>query len=640
MGEEQRIWFVFLTDHHEGPFLVEEIAEKLKSGLITKANLAWKDGMADWQAIEAIAELNSALDAVGSMPNQVPTENPALNAAVNAAVSQDVGQAVAVGGDEGPSLAQQLSASQSAAGPALSLVSSAANAADPDPNESCWSLKNQGSISGPYSFNKLVEMASRGEIKEGFELWRPGLTNFLPGTQYPNISLKSGKTEFSAQKTLQSQTAGAGGLSTLIKKSGVQPAKGAAIASTEEPTDNAIIRPAKASFLDKIKALFTKKKSASAAAPAKKSNVGALVKRFAVYVVLLVLVGGAGAYYWVMIRSPIPELEDVTPDAYEILKEAVRSSESGKLSIAVSQEDLFNPKIYAASNLPEGTLLTLHLDGIAGKLVNSLDFDIKVNSPVAKTKLTTFGPISQDGKPIPMGEYVVTISDSSGKQYFEKQMFLGGPKGPIYERRMKQYQEKLQANYDAEIQELRELVATLKGLREDVERKLSEINAPAAAASRANIWSTFGGSFNLVLQQLEGKIKPKITNTNEVFYPPVYESLLSIITQLKQDYDKEKMAIDANQLSVIGPSVAGLAAQIDAQEQAVAQAVARSPLDALSGKGSKVSGASNATAPGGVPATSVPSNPASSPGTNPAEPPATPSAATPIAPTPAPGQTP
>ena len=36
MSEEQKIWFIYITDHHEGPFTISEIKEKVTQGLANK----------------------------------------------------------------------------------------------------------------------------------------------------------------------------------------------------------------------------------------------------------------------------------------------------------------------------------------------------------------------------------------------------------------------------------------------------------------------------------------------------------------------------------------------------------------------------------------------------------------------------
>lgn len=50
-------WFVYLGDHHEGPFTQIEIQEQLAGSKITKEHFVWQEGMADWKALQEVEEL-------------------------------------------------------------------------------------------------------------------------------------------------------------------------------------------------------------------------------------------------------------------------------------------------------------------------------------------------------------------------------------------------------------------------------------------------------------------------------------------------------------------------------------------------------------------------------------------------------
>lgn len=67
---QEKVWFVYLTDHHEGPLTLEEVEKRLAGGDINKDSLAWKDGMPDWVAISSIPELAALLNAIDQTKNQ------------------------------------------------------------------------------------------------------------------------------------------------------------------------------------------------------------------------------------------------------------------------------------------------------------------------------------------------------------------------------------------------------------------------------------------------------------------------------------------------------------------------------------------------------------------------------------------
>ena len=47
-------WFVYVGDHHEGPFTVEEIQTKISQGTVSVDGFAWAEGMGDWMPMSQI----------------------------------------------------------------------------------------------------------------------------------------------------------------------------------------------------------------------------------------------------------------------------------------------------------------------------------------------------------------------------------------------------------------------------------------------------------------------------------------------------------------------------------------------------------------------------------------------------------
>jgi hypothetical protein len=57
---DKKKWFLYMTDHHEGPFSTEEVLEKKASGLITQENYVWQESMDDWMLLHEVAEFRTA----------------------------------------------------------------------------------------------------------------------------------------------------------------------------------------------------------------------------------------------------------------------------------------------------------------------------------------------------------------------------------------------------------------------------------------------------------------------------------------------------------------------------------------------------------------------------------------------------
>ncbi|MGK5087803.1 GYF domain-containing protein [Bdellovibrionota bacterium FG-2] len=60
-GFKEKKWFVYLGDHHEGPFSLEEIQSKLNLGLVTPSSFVWAEGMTDWKLMTDIEAFQSLL---------------------------------------------------------------------------------------------------------------------------------------------------------------------------------------------------------------------------------------------------------------------------------------------------------------------------------------------------------------------------------------------------------------------------------------------------------------------------------------------------------------------------------------------------------------------------------------------------
>ena len=60
-GFNEKKWFVYMTDHHEGPFSLAEIQAKMAQSQITLSNYVWAEGMSDWKAMTDVPEFASIL---------------------------------------------------------------------------------------------------------------------------------------------------------------------------------------------------------------------------------------------------------------------------------------------------------------------------------------------------------------------------------------------------------------------------------------------------------------------------------------------------------------------------------------------------------------------------------------------------
>lgn len=65
----EKVWFVYVGDHHEGPFSINEIKVKISSGEVAPNSYTWKEGMGDWELMEKIPSF-SVVSKIRSRENE------------------------------------------------------------------------------------------------------------------------------------------------------------------------------------------------------------------------------------------------------------------------------------------------------------------------------------------------------------------------------------------------------------------------------------------------------------------------------------------------------------------------------------------------------------------------------------------
>jgi hypothetical protein len=72
-GFDEKKWFLYLSDHHEGPFSLAEIQEKMSGGQVSTANYVWCEGMPDWKPMTEVPAFVSLVN-----PGQASAPAPVL----------------------------------------------------------------------------------------------------------------------------------------------------------------------------------------------------------------------------------------------------------------------------------------------------------------------------------------------------------------------------------------------------------------------------------------------------------------------------------------------------------------------------------------------------------------------------------
>lgn len=621
MSDQQKIWFIYLTDHHEGPFTPAEVADKIGQGAVTPQSLGWKDGMPEWVPIESIPELSAALSA------------PAGGQAVDAAP--------AAGGEEGFSLAQMLASQQSGGAPAdagsLGMevadpapagasfsAAPAANAAV-DPSDPIWTMKVGEQVSGLFSLQQLTGMAAQGDVPANAMLWHSGWSDFQPLSSVPEVASARQAKPAGASRGTQtaitspgfSRPAGLGQAPAQAQRPrGLTPITAAADVGSDDPTDPGISQPRKGGFMDKVKALFARKpKAAAKAAPGKvggkkKAGGGAMdsVKRLAPVLGGVLVLAAGGAAYLTLFSSPIPSDLDVIPEDLEMMKEAAKApvADGAKIYLALARGTEDNPaddtapKFYAATNLPEGSALSLSISGKVGTLVNKPSLEKNYTASVGSNHLGVFESLQDDGKPLPMGEYTMKLT-AEGAEPLVAERFLGGKKGAVYNSRLTKYKEKLQGDYDKEMAVLREFIDTLKALQGEVSRHIRDYNTgwqnPGNRTRIVNEWRAYSVNAQNMVAQIDSKVKGYVGGPTPPFHPRAFQDIGTTISQVLQLIQLHSDRLSGKAPQTNPNDLDGLVqAGVISLDQWLAQAVVKNPFDVLNA-GSQPEAAPGAAAP-------------------------------------------
>ena len=82
---EEKKWFVFVGDHHEGPFSMMEMQGKLETRAIGLSNYVWADGMDDWRVMSEVPAFGTPDPKPEPIPTSIqePAQEPEVAPAQN-----------------------------------------------------------------------------------------------------------------------------------------------------------------------------------------------------------------------------------------------------------------------------------------------------------------------------------------------------------------------------------------------------------------------------------------------------------------------------------------------------------------------------------------------------------------------------
>jgi hypothetical protein len=415
-GFEEKKWFVYLTDHHEGPFSVPEVEEMFSAGRVSSASFIWAEGMTDWKVMTDVP----AFSAVLSRPKFSISEAP-----------------------ETPSML--LETAPTAGGETVTSFQAPTEPSTEPTKEPTLEISPENSSEEPGDASASLRLVPSPESEE------PTATGLRAMSSSP--SLEAGNT------AAPSKTKAKG---SSLKWVAV------AILALGIPT---------AFFAGVFDPLFYPNP--------KLREVSQAVSDLSRPLKLVLLEKAPALGKWI---SLLPRLEDVSSEEYEDLKTAVSSRmENGgpRVAAALSKSDPLGPAFYVASNLPEGTVFDIYIEGTPDTLLNQLSFSSKAQATSLKGLGKSAAIKYPDGRPIPRGEYMIYVSLPGAQSLSlpatpvstdklpasvprdirilaKKSYFLGGPKDATYASRLKEFHDRVKSRIAEELAELRQFHSTIE----------------------------------------------------------------------------------------------------------------------------------------------------------------------------------
>jgi hypothetical protein len=515
-GFHDNKWFVYINDHHEGPFSMAQLQSKLQTGEVNRTQYVWAEGMPDWQLITTVRELDPVLTLTAAPifapppsaafehePSiDLPLEGPAhapddfapepvfrpalaaqpearaqvgspANPVILQPVKQPLAQPVAQSVDQpvvpqapqpAPQPAAPVQPQTLVEQPVLQPISVAAPAPKPAP------ASQPAAVTLQPTQPAAVTLQPTQPARE------------TPAVQVPPALEELHDERFDSEPSLDP-------VGTLPRNDNSPQMMFASVS---------IERPRSGGFLKIF--LFL----AILGAIAFGYVIGALdpiiknprVVSTAVFIGDLTSPATTRVAQWVpqLQRwfSPIPYMPGIDNAEFAALRSNALRSDAPRLTLALDRSDSTAPSFHVSSALPNGTKLDLVLIGTPELLLSQTSLELKATTEVIH-RLATFEGLRQvDGRPIAQGEYRVFVMESEAgsqppaveaflaelpdsqeaipsdlgisakhKLFVQKTYFLAGEKDDTYSKRLKDFHERLRTRSSEELKELAGVVQTL-----------------------------------------------------------------------------------------------------------------------------------------------------------------------------------
>ncbi len=522
-GFHDNKWFVYINDHHEGPFSMAQLQSKLQTGEVNRTQYVWAEGMPDWQLMTTVRELDPILTLTAapifaapagavddhepafdmSFEEQAPVEpvlrpqaaqpaQPAVRVEVAAPVTRPA--PVVEPAPVTPVLQSRDEPVVLQPAPVVPIQEPVLQ--QPVPQQPVPQQPVASQVSAPVEPVVAVHETPRVEIPPALDELRNDRFDSEPSLDSIRQPLPNDEAPQMMFGSVSSDKHRSGGFLKIF-------------------LFLAILGVVAYGYVSGAMDPVLKNPQVISAAVVVRDVTSPVLTKVAQWVPQL--------QRWV---SPIPYLSGVEKAELSELRSNAQRANPPRLALALDRTDSSSPSFHVSSALPNGTKLDLVLIGTPETLLSQTSLELKATTEVVN-RLATFEGLRQlDGRPIAQGDYRVFVMESdSGAQlpeveaalnelpdsgenipsevaisgrrklFIQKTYFLAGEKDDTYSKRLKDFHERLRTRSADELKELAGIVQTLTlQLTSTIEEHAKISNGKMSKAAEKNAeknWNEF-----------------------------------------------------------------------------------------------------------------------------------------------------
>jgi hypothetical protein len=531
-GFHDNKWFVYINDHHEGPFSMAQLQSKLQTGEVNRTQYVWAEGMPDWQLMTTVRDLDPILTLTAapifappavatyehepsldmSFDEQAPIEEPVLRPArepgsIRVEVAAPAARPAPVVEPAPVTPILQPREEPVALQPApIAPIAPVAPAAQP--------VQPAAPIAEPVLQQPVIQQVSAPVLEAPQPI---ALEPVVAARQTPQVEVPPALDElrderFDSEPSLDS-------MNQPSKNEGTPQMMFGSVSSDRHRSGGflkiflflAILGAVAYGYVSGVMDPVLKNPQVVSAAVFVRDVTSPAMTRVAQWVPQL--------QRWI---SPIPYLSGVDKAELAELRANAQRSNPPRLVLAVDRTDPSSPSFHVSSALPNGTKLDLVLIGTPETLLSQTSLELKATTEIVN-RLATFEGLRQlDGRPIAQGEYRVFVMESdsgsqlpeveaalnelpdsresipsdaaiSGKRklFLQKTYFLAGEKDETYSKRVKDFHDRLRTRSADELKELAGIVQTLTLQLTSTIEEHAKISSGKISKSAEKNWNEF-----------------------------------------------------------------------------------------------------------------------------------------------------